>query len=314
MNLDSKHEAIFLIDHFPLREGGHISNLRLNYITLGRPRKNEKGEIENAAMLLHATINDATSFLKPSMADVLFAPGAPLDLNDFYVIIPDGIGAGKSSKPSDGLYDKFPCYGYLDQLSSQQMLLDHLKVKHLKMILGTSMGGMQTWLWAVTYPDMVDICVPIVSAPQQINGRNFIWREAIINAIKNDPQKWREIVAPLSNIMTGTAKMLQAEKPNKNCSIEKYNQIVASLQQKDANDCMYVFASSYDYNPEPDLQKIKSKIIAINFEDDLINPVELLDLSLVPNLHQIMLPGGYGHLSFEYGELWVERLSMVIDH
>ena len=214
MILNSKREGTLLISHFSLKNGSHISNLRLHYITLGNPHRNKENKIDNAVMLLHATINDATAFLQPSLADSLFAPGAALDLNRFYVIIPDGIGLGKSTKPSDGLHGKFPSYGYLDQTLAQKKVLEHLNVEHLKMVLGTSMGGMQTWLWGEVYPDSVDILVPIVSESAQINGRNFIWRETIIRAIRNDPNwhngnyqtenaptKWRETASPISAII-----------------------------------------------------------------------------------------------------------------
>ncbi|KTC69336.1 hypothetical protein Lbir_2075 [Legionella birminghamensis] len=175
------------IEHFRLTSGKTLRNLKLHYLTLGKPKYNERHEITNAIMLFHATINDSSSFLQSSLAPFLFNKGAPFDAQKYYIIIPDGIGAGQSSKPSDGLYGQFPVYGYKDQIAASKAVLDSLGVNHLKLVLGTSMGGMLTWLWGETYPDSTDVLIPIVSTPLQVCGRNFIWREMMLAAIRNDP-------------------------------------------------------------------------------------------------------------------------------
>jgi len=314
-----------LVSQFDLESGKSITDLRLHYITLGKPKRNASNNIENAVMLLHATINDASFFLDPSIADVLFKKDAPLDLERFYIIIPDGIGAGHSTKPSDGLYGQFPAYGYLDQIRAQKEVLDKLGVDHLKLILGTSMGGMQTWLWGEQYPDSADNLVPIVSTPAPVSGRNFIWRKVIMQSIQDDngwsqgnygqkqaPNQWKNTAGPLNAIMLGTAKMLQGKASTQKAALDEYNKLVKTMNNFDASDLFFVFNSSYDYNPTPSLSKIKAQLLTINFADDLLNPPEFIHLPPATNIRGVMLEGGYGHMALAHPELWVDTLTTFL--
>lgn len=315
----------FIVADFKLNNGQHMENLNLHVITLGQPKLDAQGEIKNAIMLFHATINDARSFLKPAFAP-LFQPNGLFDLEKFYIIIPDGIGAGLSSKPSDGLLGTFPKYGYLDQIAAAKTILNLLQVNHLKLVLGTSMGGMLTWLWGEIHPNSVDALIPIVAMPLPVCGLNFIWREIILNAIRHDPlwnngiysndakpYVWRNTVGPLKAIMLETAAMLQGKEKNRKASIEKYDELVSSMEHEDPCDLYYIFQSAYDYDPAPKLKDIQAEVFAINFADDLINPPEMIQLPQKKNMNHIVLPGGYGHLGLEHPELWIDSVKQFLE-
>ena len=309
-------------------DGQTLPSLKLHYITLGTPRRDASGTIVNAVLLLHGTTGTAEAFLKPRFLQSLYAPGEPLDTDRFFLVIPDGIGAGGSSKPSDGLHAHFPKYGYVDQVSTQHALLERLGVKHLKLVLGTSMGGMQAFLWAETYPQGADAFVSIAATPAQISGRNEVWREMIAQAIHDDPawkggdypkdhppQDWIRAAMPLFSIMTSNAEVMQKEAPTRADAVALVNTLEARAKSRDANDFLYQFESSYDYDPAPHLREITAPMLTINFADDLLNPPELLHLPTGSNYTNVMIPVGaptYGHQTLAYPEVWKPALAAFL--
>ncbi len=303
-------------------------SLKLHYLTLGTPRRDASGAIANGVLLLHGTSGSAADFAQPAFFDALYGAGEPLDLSRYFLVIPDAIGAGDSSKPSDGLHTHFPHYGYRDQVRAQHRLLERIGIKHLKLVLGTSMGGMQTWLWGEMFPNDIDCLVAIASTPAAISGRNMIWREMISQAIRSDPawkngdypmdsppKNWIKAVLPLSAIMTGSAEQLQKQAPTRETAIDLVNEMEARGEAFDANDLLYAFESSADYDPAPKLSAIIKPMLTINFADDLTNPPELLHLPTAPNYTAVMFPAGpasYGHMTLAHPAVWASALGSFL--
>jgi homoserine O-acetyltransferase len=238
-------------------------------------------------LILHGTTGSSDQFLRPEFATELFGPDQPLDVSKWFVVIPDCIGHGKSSKPSDGLRASFPRYGYLDMIEAQRRLLaEGLGVTHLHLVMGTSMGGMHTWLWGQEYPDAMDGLMPLASLPSQISGRNRVWRRIVIDAIRNDPQ-WLdgEYRAPPPGLRTAIEMLFlmssnpvrrQQEWPSRAAADRALDKHVAErMRTADANDILFAVEASHDYDPAPGLEKIRAPLLAINFADDLINPPEM---------------------------------------
>ena len=316
------------IANYAFSDGQTLPSLKLHYLTLGTPRRDASGAIVNAVLLLHGTTGTAEAFLKPRFLQSLYGPGEPLDTDKFFLVIPDGIGAGGSSKPSDGLHAHFPKYGYVDQVRTQHALLEQLGVKRLKLVLGTSMGGMQTFLWAETYPQGADAFVPIAATPAQISGRNEVWREMIAQAIHDDPdwkggdypkdhppQDWIRAAMPLFSIMTSNAEVMQKEAPTRADAVALVNTLEVRAKSRDANDFLYQFESSYDYDPAPRLGAINAPVLTINFADDLLNPPELLHLPTGSNYTNVMIPVGaptYGHETLAHPEVWKPALAAFL--
>jgi homoserine O-acetyltransferase len=279
---------------------------------------------------LHGT-SVSGAILLANFAGQLFAEGQPLDAGHYYLILPDSIGHGGSTKPSNGLRARFPRYGYNDMVEAQHRLVtEGLGVDHLRLVLGTSMGGMHTWLWGEKYPDMMDALMPITSQPVQIAGRNFLWRRVIAEAIRNDPEwnggnyekqpsRWVSVL-PLFNIMLLTPVQLQVAGPTRAKANELFDKIVDTGRKTlDANDFLYAFESSWDYDPEPNLGKIKAKLLALNFVDDMINPVEIgvMDRAVakIPNGRAIVIAAStpsFGHLNQNHPEIWKHYLVEML--
>jgi homoserine O-acetyltransferase len=279
-------EGDFVLNDFHFRSGEVLPELRLHYVTLGTAHRDSSGGIDNAILLLHSTGSDTTEFFEPSLSGPLYGPGEPLDLTTFYLIIPDAIGHGESSKPSDGLRAHFPPYGYHDMVAAQHRLVtEKLGVAHLRLVLGLSMGAMHAWLWGEQYPDMMDGLFPISGLPAEIGGRNRLWRHMIVEAIRNDPE-WIKgdynqqphaysRIAPLIGIMVGNPVRQFEEHPTKAAADEAYDRFVKDVyEHRDANNALYYYNASSDYNPAPDLEKIKAKLFLIVFDDDQINSPE----------------------------------------
>jgi len=218
--------------NFGFQDGEHLALLKLHYTALGTPQRNAAGKIINAVLLLRTTTGTGKSFLMPTLVNVLFQPGQPLDARRFYIVLPDGIGFGGSTKPSDGLFGHFPHYGYVDQVVAQHTLVELLGIDHLKLVLGISQGGMQAWLWAERFPDAMDGVVPIACYPMQISGRNLMWRQVVINAVRDDPKwhggnyspadpptAWKDVAGLMFPMMVGTAERLQAAGPDRERSL-----------------------------------------------------------------------------------------------
>lgn len=284
--LPEKREGVFVIRDFKFTSGETIAELRLGYTTLGVPLRDSSGRITNAVLLLHGTTGTGASWLQPSLADSLFRAGQPLDAEKYYIILADSIGLGRSSKPSDGLKAAFPHYGYHDMVEAQhRFVTEGMGITRLRLVLGTSMGGMHTWLWAVKHSSMLDGAVALTSQPTAISGRNLLWRRIITEAIRNDPD-WRDgnysanptrfaYTYPLFSIMVDSASHLQEICPTREKTLAHYEQLVENAKRFDANDYLYRFEASADYDPWPDLTKITTRFLAINFADDMLNPAEL---------------------------------------
>jgi homoserine O-acetyltransferase/O-succinyltransferase len=272
---------------FHFESGELLPELRIHYTTLGAPRKDAAGKVRNAVLILHGTTGNGRGFLTPTFAGELFGAGELLDTATHYVILPDGIGTGKSSKPSDGLHARFPHYGYRDMVLAQYRLVtEGLGVNHLLLVMGTSMGGMQSWMWAERYPDFVGGAVPLASVPTQIAGRNRMMRRLVSESIRSDPE-WRGgdyVTQPhgllgaleMLFMMTSSPRHLLTIAPTRD-SADAYidSWVRARMRSTDANDFMYQFEASSDYDPSTDLEKIHAAVLAINSADDLVNPPEL---------------------------------------
>jgi homoserine O-acetyltransferase/O-succinyltransferase len=325
----AENQGDVVLHDYVLRDGERFPDLRLHYTSLGTPQRDAAGHVANAVLLLHGTTGSGRTFLQPTLADNLFGPGQVLDAQRFFVILPDGIGAGGSSKPADGLGGRFPHYGYMDQVETQHALAEQLGATHLRLVCGTSMGGMQTWLWAERYPDAADLDVPIASQPAQISGRNLMWRQMVVAAVHNDPayhggaydqahppQAWAQVVAPLFAMMVGTPARLQHDGADRARTLAYDDGLIAAFDKRDPNEIAYVFASSADYDPAPRLDAIRAPLVAINFADDEINPAGLPGtaetVKKIPGARFVLLPGGYGHNSLTHGDLWAATLAQAM--
>ena len=280
-------ESDWVTKDFTFHTGERLPELRVHYTTIGTPTRNAAGRVNNAVIVLHGTGGTGRPFLSATFGGLLFQKGQPLDAEKYFIIMPDDIGHGKSSKPSDGLHAKFPHYDYADMVRAEYGLVhDGLHVDHMRLVMGTSMGAMHTWLWGEMYPDFMDALMPLASAPVEIAGRNRMFRAMIIQAIRSDPD-WKdgEYTTPPANgliaaqyalwMMTSSALQLHKANPTH----DRSDAAVAALRQRavrsDANDMLYQFECSTDYNPDPDLGKIQAPLYAINSADDEVNPPEL---------------------------------------
>ncbi len=277
----------YALRDFHFASGETLPELRMHYRTLGTPRRDDKGVVRNAVLIMHGTTGEGANFFRPEFAGQLFGKGQLLDASRYFLILPDGIGHGHSSRPSDGLHARFPHYGYRDMVEADYRLLtEGLKVNHLRLVMGTSMGGMHTWLWGERHPDFMDALLPLASLPTQISGRNRIWRCAIIDSIRKDPE-WKDgeyttqpaglrTAAFMLMFMSSNPVQRQKEMPTREKADAAIDQFLArTLQNMDANNTLYALDASSDYDPGPDLDKIKAPLLAINTADDLINPPEL---------------------------------------
>lgn len=322
----------FHIKDFRFETGETLPDLRLHYLTLGTLRRDAQGHADNAVLLLHGTGGDAHSLLNPVFSDNLFGPGQPLDITRYFIILPDDIGHGESSKPSDGLRMHFPHYTYDDMVRSQhQMLLDGLHVDHLRLILGTSMGCMQSFVWGETYPQFSDALAPFACLPIEIAGRNRMWRAMAMQSIRDDPA-WdngnytHEPVEGLRGaadllIIAGSApQQMQKDEPTRQQAEAYVNRVVSAIVARtDADDFLYYFDASRNYNPEPKLSTITAPVLWINSADDFINPPEL-DLARklatrMPHARFILIPASlktWGHGTHTHAEVWRGYLAQLL--
>lgn len=277
----------YRLGHFTFADGEQIDSLSIHYRTLGTPRRDGSGVVRNAVLILHGTTGSGDQFLSPVFANELYGKGQPLDTTAYYVILPDGIGHGKSSRPSAGLRAHFPHYDYADMIEAQhRLLVDHLGVKHLRLVMGTSMGGMHSWMWAERYPDFIDGAVPLASAPTQIAGRNRMFRRMVIEDITGDPA-WnhgdyttqpRGLRAALQIlfVMTSAPLVQQRMDPTREKADSAIDATLdAGMRRMDANDMLYAFEASRNYDPSTQLDRITAPLLAINSADDQVNPPEL---------------------------------------
>jgi homoserine O-acetyltransferase len=325
-------EGDFVLRDFKFASGETLPELRLHYRTLGTPQKDAKGVVRNAVWIGHGTGGSGAQFLRAEFAGELFGAGQLLDATKYFIVLPDGIGHGKSSKPSDGLKARFPKYGYSDMVDAQHRLLtEGLGVNHLRLVMGTSMGGMHTWVWGQRHPGFMDALMPLASLPSQISGRNRVWRKTIIDAIRNDPA-WNggNYTAQPPSLRTansliffmGSNPLLRQEAmPTLAKADEVLDAALAtSLASTDANDMLYQIGASWDYDPAPGLEKIGAPLIAVNTADDIINPPELgileREIKRVKGGEAFVLPLSpqtRGHGSHTVAKLWTVYLEELLD-
>jgi len=318
----------YVIHDFHFNSGETLPELRIHYRTLGSPQRNARGIVTNAVLILHGTTGNGSNFIRREFAGELFGPGQLLDAARYYLILPDGIGHGRSSKPSDGLHARFPKYGYRDMIEAQYRLLtDGLKVNHLRLVMGTSMGGMHTWFWGELHPDFMDALLPLASLPTQISGRNRVWRRMIIDAIRTDPD-WHDgeykdqphglqVAAEVLYFMGNNPIQRQKESPTLAEADQHLEAAVTNaMKHQDANDVLYALRASEDYDPGPSLEKIQAPLLAINFADDLINPPELgileREIKRVKNGRALMIPlsdATRGHGTHTLAAVWKQHLA-----
>src|SRR5437764_6247551 len=280
-------EGEHIIRDFKFQSVETLPKLRIHYRTIGTAEKDAQGKTRNAILIMHGTTGNGAQFIRPEFAGELFGKDQPLDATKFFIVLPDGIGHGKSSRPSDGMHAKFPRYDYVDMVEAQYRLLtDGLGVNHARLVMGTSMGGMHSWLWGESHPDFMDALMPLASLPTQISGRNRAWRRMIIDAIRNDPA-WGggeyktqppslRTAAEILWFMSSNPVLRQTEAPTLAKTDEALDKFVDQIvKADDANDVPYALEASRDYDPGPNLEKIRAPLLAINSADDLINPPEL---------------------------------------
>ena len=321
--------ADFVLRNFRFADGESLPELRIHYIALGTPRRDAKGMVRNAVLVLHGTTGSGGGFMSRTFAGELFGPGQLLDTSRFFVVLPDGIGHGASSKPSDGMHAHFPRYTYDDMVDAQhRLLVEGLKVDHLYLVMGTSMGCMHAWVWGERYATFVDGLVPLACAPTQIAGRNRMMRKMIIDAIRSDPD-WRggDYTTPperglrtaLAMLFMMTSSPMQQQKaaPTRDSAdvfITRY--IDGRLHTTDANDMLYAFDASRDYDPSAKLESIRAAVLAINSADDVVNPPELgLMEKLMPRVahgRYVLIPTSdrtRGHGTHSLPAVWKDYLA-----
>jgi homoserine O-acetyltransferase len=327
----SVREGDAVLRDFTFGSGENLPEVKIHYMTLGNPRRDAQGRVTNAVLIMHGTTGDGSQFLQPQFAGELFAPGQPLDVATHFIVLRDSLGHGGSSKPSDGLRAKFPRYGYRDVVKADyRMLTEALGINHLKLVMGTSSGGMQTWMWGEIYPEFMDGLVPLGCLPIQISGRNRVWRRMISDAIRGDTD-WRNgnyttqppslrLGAEVAFFMSSNPVLRQRAMPTLAKSDEVIDEYVAAyMEHGDANNMLYAIESCFDYDPQPALGQIKAAVLAINSADDLIDPPELgileREIKRVPRGRMVMIPydsKSRGHGSHTYPSLWKNELVKLL--
>src|SRR5215469_10832979 len=323
-------EGDYTVHDFVFGTGEKMPEVRLHYTTVGEPARDASGRVNNAVLIMHGTGGNGRGFLGAGFAGVLFGKDQPLDGNTHYIILPDDVGHGKSSKPSDGLHQKFPHYDYDDMVRLEYLLVhDGLHVDHLRLVMGTSMGAMHTWVWGEMYPDFMDALMPLASAPVEIAGRNRLLRDMIMDAIRSDPEyNHGDYTHPIHGLraaqdgltmMTSSPSQMQKQWPTRDAADAGFEKLMQTAMEKDANDMLYQFASSSDYNPEPDLEKITAKLIAVNSADDVVNPPELGILERcikrVKNGRYVLIPIGpetRGNGTHSVAKLWKQYIGELL--
>ena len=325
-------EGDYLAKEFHFRSGENLAELRLHYTTYGTAHRDANGRVTNAVLLLHGTGGSGGSLMVPKFAGELFGKGQALDAEKYFIVLADSIGHGKSSKPSDGLHAHFPQYDYDDMVAAQhEMLLNGLGVSHLRLILGTSMGCMHSYVWGETYPDFMDALMPLACLPVPIAGRNRMWRKAVMDAIRNDPQwlggdyvtqpRAARDVANLVSMIVGSApiQMLKSAPTRDTADAYLAQDLARRSEGFDANDEWYALNASRNYNPTPLLETIRVPVMHINSADDFINPPELRiaerEIKRVRYGRFLLLPASaqtHGHGTHTWAAVWQQHLRELL--
>jgi homoserine O-acetyltransferase/O-succinyltransferase len=323
----------YVIHNFHFASGETLPELRIHYTVFGKPRRDAQGHVLNAVLALHGTGGSGHSLVNERFSGTLFQQGQLLDAQKYFIILPDGIGHGKSSKPSDGLHAHFPKYGYQDMVAAQYLLLTKgLEVDHLRLIIGTSMGCMHSFMWGEAYPDFMDALMPLACLPVQLAGRNRLWRDILMDAIRSDPQ-WMSgdyTTEPASAMRTAAGLLLiagsapiqmQKTLPTRDAADEfEKKAMERQMGDLDANDLLYQVDASSDYDPSKDLEKIKAPLLQINSGDDFINPPELgiaeREIKRIPKGRFILLPASeqtHGHGTHTWAAVWQQYLAQLLE-
>ncbi|MDB5365838.1 MAG: metA [Rhodospirillales bacterium] len=324
-------EGDLVVHDFRFASGETLPELKIHYTTLGVPKRDSAGHVTNAVMMLHGTSGSGRGFLRPQWSDILFGPGQPLDLAQYYVILPDGIGHGKSSKPSDGLHARFPHYNYDDMVEAQRRLLvDELKIDHLRLLMGTSMGCMHAFVWGEKHPGFAQALLPLACQPMQIAGMNRAWRKAAMDLIRTDPawQNGDYAQQPMQGlrgawdllvVIASAPLRLQKEAPTRELSDAYLESQMKALPTLDANDLLYQLDASRDYDPSKDLERITVPVTWVNSGDDLINPPDpdrcKAAAARMKNGKYVLIPlsaDTYGHATHSRPAIWKNDLVELL--
>ncbi len=326
------HEGDYVVHDFRFQSGETLPEVRMHYTTLGSPVKDARGHTTNAVLILHGTGGTGKTFLRPIFAGVLFGPGQLLDASKYYLIIPDNVGHGKSSKPSDALHARFPQYDYADMVALQHELVKGLGVDHLRLVMGTSMGCMHSWMWGENYPAEMDALMPLACLPVQISGRNRIWRKMVMDGIRQDPE-WKngdytteprsgiEISADFLIIAGGAPLPMQTELPTLEAA-DEYLEVTRKRRMDglDANDFLYAVGASRDYDPSAKLGMIQAPVMFVNSADDFINPPELgIAERLIQQVKKgkfVLIPASektHGHGTHTWAAIWEQYLRELME-
>ena len=313
--------ADWIARDFQFTSGETLPELRLHYTTLGEPTG-------QPVLVLHGTAGSGAGLLTPEFAGELFGPGQPLDATKYFIILPDAIGAGKSAKPSDGLRAKFPKYTYDDMVAAQYRLVtEGLKIPHLRAVLGYSMGGMHTWIWGEKYPGFMDALIPLACQPSEMSSRNWVMRRLVIDAIRNDPEwkggdytaqphAFQSALVYYGVATNGGTQAWQKAAPTRAAADKLLADRLAAPSTADANDILFQYDASRDYNPSPDLERITAAVLAVNSADDERNPPELAimerELARVKSAKLYLIPGSdqtRGHGTYLMAKFWTAPLA-----
>jgi homoserine O-acetyltransferase/O-succinyltransferase len=326
-------EGEYVAANFHFASGETLPELRIHYTLLGKPHRDAHGRVDNAVLILHGTGGSGHNFLTDKFSGVLFGKGQLLDTTRYFIILADGIGHGQSSRPSDGLHAHFPQYDYQDMVAAQYAMVTlGLQVDHLRLVIGTSMGCMHTWMWGESHPDFVDALMPLACLPAPIAGRNRVWRELLIDAIRSDPD-WRQgeyRTQPVGALRTAAGLLLiagsapiqmQLALPTREAAdqfVEKY--MGRELQDLDANDLLYQVSASRDYDPSAGLENIRAPVMWVNSADDFINPPDLgiaeREIKRVPKGRFVLLPASdqtHGHGTHTWAAVWQQYLGQLLE-
>jgi homoserine O-acetyltransferase len=314
-------EGDYDIKDYRFVSGETLPEVKLHYRTLGTAMRNAQGEIVNGVLLLQGNTGTGANWLRPTLADELFKPGQPLDAGKYFIVIPDALGRGGSSKPSDGLKGRFPHYRYHDMVDlTHKLVADGLKVAHLRLVIGSSLGCMQQFMWAETYPELMDGTVGMSCQPVEISGRNYLSRLGAAQAIRHDPD-WNNgdyernpthyVYSAAGNYGTESPVRIQEMAPTRAAATALYEMRVAELVKHDANDTLYELESIEDYSPEPDLPKIKAHVLLINNVEDTADPPTLgtVERAMQGIAHGTYVltpysPETHGHFTHYYAAVW----------
>lgn len=324
-------EGDYLVKNFHFRSGEVLPELRLHYRTLGTPTRDANGHVKNAVLIAHGTTGSGKGFLNPNFAGVLFGPGQLLNANRYYIILPDAIGHGGSSKPSNGLHARFPHYDYDDMVAAQHLLLtDGLKVDHLRLFMGTSMGCMHAWVFAETYPDFLDAAMPLACAPVPIAGKNRLFRKIIIDAIRSDPGyhggdytqqpgSMRTVAGIMLLIGRGPLDFYRENPTREQADVALDRAENNGMTNLDGNNTIYAFEASRNYDPSTKLDQIKAAVMFVNSGDDPINPPEMPfaeeQIKKVKRGKFVLIPTGEqtrGHGTHSLPVVWKQYLEELL--